>query len=265
MKKNQGALLMKAKQLSWRLVKYELRNISGNIFTIFFGIAFPIIMSVLISGTFLNQIPESMRPNAVTAVFITMSLIVPMAILLIGYAANYSQELEKDIPLRLNLFGFSERSMLIAKMIAHLIFMTGALIIYSIADIILLDIQVPKLSSALCLIASLYLLAIVLFVLAHGIATFFRKFGPTYAVTMLLYFGFMILCGMMGIAVDQLPKVLQTIAKVFPMTYISSDFIGFWQGGKYNFAPFVQSFLFFGAVSCIILILSLQKNKRVIK
>jgi ABC-2 type transport system permease protein len=256
---------MQKKQLNWRLVQYELRNIVGNIFVIFFGVFFPIMMSALFSIVIKNQVPEEQYSGAITSIFITMILIVPMAVLLIGYAANYSQELEKDIPLRLNLFGFRERTMLFAKMIAYLIFTTGAFLLYTIFDIIMLDIQVPKLSSALCLIASLYALSVILFILAHGIATIFRKFGPTYAVSMLLYFGFMILCGMMGVSVDQLPKALKAIAKLLPMSYMSGDFAGFWQGGKYNFAPFLQSMLFFGAVSLIILILSIRKNQRVIK
>ncbi|MDF2541736.1 MAG: type transporter [Herbinix sp.] len=256
---------MKKKQLNWRLVQYELRNITGNIFVIFFGVFFPIMMSILFSFVFKKQVPEEMYPKTITAIFITMSMIIPMAVLLIGYAANYSQELEKDIPLRLSLFGFREKTMLTAKMIAYLIFTTLAFVLYMVTDVLMLDIQIPKFSSAICLIVSLYALSVVLFVLSHGLASIFRKFGPTYAVSMLLYFGFMILCGMMGVTVDQLPKVLNVIAKVLPMSYISSDFIDFWQGGDYNFAPFIQSFLFFGAISFIILILSIKKNQRVIK
>ena len=256
---------MKKKQLNWSLVQYELRNIAGNMFVIFFGVIFPILMSVLFSFIFKQQVPKEAYSQAVTSVFITMSMIIPMAVLLIGYAANYSQELEKDIPLRLNLFGFKERTMLAAKMLAYLIFTTGAFALYVTVDVIMLDLQIPKLSSAICLIVSLYVLSVFLFVLSHGIATFFKKFGPTYAVSMLLYFGFMILCGMMGISVDQLPKGLLIVAKLFPMSYISSDFISFWQGGSYNFIPLIQSYLFFGAVCFIILILSIRKNQRVIK
>ncbi len=256
---------MKKKQLSWNLVGYELRNIAGNIFVIFFGVIFPIMMSALFSVVFKTSVPEELYSKTVTSIFITMSMIIPMAVLLIGYAANYSQELEKDIPLRLNLFGFHERTMLAAKMIAYLIFTTGAFLLYAGFDCFLLDLQVPRIGSVLCLIVSLYALSIILFVLAHGLATLFRKFGPTYAVSMILYFGFMILCGMMGITVDQLPTGLRVIAKVLPMSYISSDFVEFWQGGSYNFAPMIQSYLFFGAVSSIILILSIRKNQRRIK
>lgn len=253
---------MNKKKLSWYLISYELRNIAGNIFVIIFGVFFPIMMSALFSVILKGQVPENMYSEAITALFITMSMIIPMAVLLIGYAANYSQELEKDIPLRLNLFGFHERTLLAAKMIAYLIFTTAAFLVYVITDCIILDLEVPKPGSAICFVIALYVLSVIFFVLAHGIATFFRKFGPTYAVSMIIYFGFMILCGMMGITVDQLPAGLKALAKIFPMSYISSDFITFWQGGHYNFVPMLQSYLFFGAVSSIILIFSIRKNQR---
>ena len=256
---------MKKKRLNWYLIQYELRNIIGNIFVVIFGVFFPIMMSVLFSVVFKQQVPKDYYSQMVTATFITMSMIIPLAVLLIGYAANYSQELEKDIPLRLNLFGFQEKTMLAARMVAYLIFTTAALILYIVTDVIFLDIIVPKPGAAFSLIACLYALSVVLFVLAHGLANLFRRFGPTYAVSMLLYFGFMILCGMMGLRVEQLPKVLKVIARTLPMSYISSDFIDFWQGGSYNFAPLIQSFLFFGAVSFLILIISIKKNQRVIK
>lgn len=256
---------MRKKQLNWRLIQYELRNIFGNPFVIFFGVIFPIFMCALFSVVMKRQVPEEIYSEVVTSIFITMSMIIPMAVLLIGYAANYSQELEKDIPMRMNLFGFRERTMLAAKMVAYLIFVTGAFLLYMLASILMIDIQVPVLAAVITLIAALYVLSVILFILAHGIATLFQKFGPTYAVSMLLYFGFMILCGMMGIRVEQLPKAMKAVAMVFPMSYISSDFTGFWQGGSYNFAPMIQSYLFFGAVSLIVLILSVRKKQRVIK
>ncbi|BDF57273.1 hypothetical protein CE91St36_00900 [Christensenellaceae bacterium] len=253
---------MRTKKLSLRLIKYELLNTAGNWFILFFGIAFPILMSLLIANVFVGEIPAAAIPAANTGVFITMSMIIPLATLLIGYAANYSQELENEMPLRFRLFGYRERSMLGAKMIANLIFMTIALAIYTIADYLLLDIQPPQLSSALVLVAALYALAVILFILAHAIATLTGKFGPTYAITMTLYFGLMIICGMMGVSVDRLPESLRIIARGLPMTYISSDFAGFWQGGGYDFTPLLLSFLLFGVIACVFLFASIWKNKR---
>ena len=48
-------------------------------------------------------------------------------------------------------------------------------------------------------------------------------------------------------------KALQKVAATLPMTYISNDFADFWTGGSYNFMPFIQSFIFFGAVTGILL------------
>lgn len=254
---------MQKKQLNLRLIQYEMRNILGNPFTIFFGVIFPIIMCVLFSTVMKKQVPEASYRGAVTSIFITMSMIVPLAVLLIGYASSYSQELEKSIPLRMQLYGFRERTLLAAKMIAYFFFMTAAFLLYMLSAMIFIDIQLPALSSAISLIVALYVLSAILLLLAHGLATIFQRFGPTYAVSMFLYFGFMILCGMMGVSVEQLPKAMRMIARLFPMSYISSDYVSFWQGGSYNYAPMVQSYLFFGAVSLIILILSIRSRRRV--
>ena len=205
-----------------------------------------------------------MAAQANTSIFITMSLITPMAIIFLGYAATYSQELENDIPLRMGLFGFSERFMMRAKIIAQVIVLTAALAIYTLVSYMALDLEIPSFSGAATLVICLYLMGVIFFILAHGLAHIFRKFGPTYALAMILYFGIMVLCGMMGIQTDQLPGFLQKIAALLPMSYVSSDFIDLWQGGNYNFMPLIQSFLFMGAISGILLLYANYKNRRTV-
>lgn len=255
---------MKKRWISGRLILYEVRNILGNPFTIFFSTIFPILMCYLLSVTTLNQLPEYVRVEAATSIFITMSLVVPMSIFMIGYGANYSQELEKDVPLRMNLFGFTESKVMIAKILAHLLFFTIALALYFIVSSFLVKVQVPKTEAIFVLVGTLYVLAVIFFILAHGIATIFKKFGPTYAITMLLYFMFMILCGMMGMSTDLMPKAIQVIADTLPMTYVTQDFIKVWQGSSYNFVPFIQSMVFFAAIAGIILLFGIRKEKRVL-
>lgn len=254
---------MKRKKCNGKLVMYELRNLGGNPFTAFFGIIFPAIMLMIITSAMKAEVPKTMLAAANTEVFITISLIIPMAVVLLGYSANYSQELEKEIPIRMRLFGFQERSIMAAKVIAQIIVLTMGLIVYTILSYLVLDLQVPKFSSALILIFSQYLLGILFFGFAHGISGIFKKFGPTYAIVMGLYFGAMILCGMMGVKPEQLPKAARYISKMLPMSYISSDYIDFWQGGSYNFGPVIQSFLFLAAVCGIILMYANHKNRRV--
>lgn len=244
------------------MIFYELRNVRGNFFTLFFGIAFPIIFSILMPSIITRDLPESEQSKAIVTVFVTMSMVIPMAVMLIGYAANYSQEVENEVPLRLDLFGIQPKKLFVAKLAAHLIFITIAFLIYILVDVIVLDIPMPTTNVILIWISCLYLLAIIFFTMAHGITTILKKFGLTYAVTMLLYFSFMILCGMMGLTVEQLPKVLKSIALLLPMSYISKDFVNIWEGGSYNYAPLIQSFIFFAAIAGILVLLGIRKSNR---
>lgn len=249
---------------SFKMVLYELRNINGNFMTHFFGIVFPNIMCLLLSKTVGSQVPDNVRQEVLTSITLSMSLVMPMAIMLLGYGALYSREVERGIPLRMRLFGYSEKSEITAKLIAHLIFLTIAFIIFSLVQMIAMDIPKPAFSSLICLILSLNLLGIIFLVIAHSFAQIFKKFSITFGVSMFLYFMIMMITGMMGIETEQLPQTLQKIAGMFPMTYVSNDFASFWQGGSYNFMPYIQSLLFLGAIAGILLLYSMHKNRRVI-
>lgn len=256
---------MNTKLFNMNLVKYELRNLTGNIFTVIFGLIFPIFMVIFMAPIIVLKVPEELKITVMTSIFITTSMMIPLATVLIGYSAIFSQELENGIPLRLRLFGYSERSLLISKISANLIFMTISLILYTLASYMILDIQVPTVTSAIILTVSLYLFGGFLFILAYGIALYFKKFGPTYSVTMIFYFAVMMSSGMFGVQAKDFPKALKNIAYLFPATYIGGDFIDFWQGGSYNFAPYIQSFIFFGGICLVILFLAMHHDSRKVK
>lgn len=253
---------MKAKLVRYNLIKYEFRNIVGNIFIVLFGVIFPIFMSIFLGNIIGGKAAEEVREVITTNIFISNALIVPLATVFIGYAATFSQELEKNIPLRFRLFGYSEISLVVSKIIAYLIFMTVALVIYTIVSFTALKIQIPSFSSALILIVSLYLIAAIFFTIAHGLSLFIKKFGPTYAITMILYFAIMILSGMFGVQAKDFPAPLMKIAYLLPTTYISGEFIDFWQKGSYNFMPYIQSLVLFTAIALIILFLAISKDSR---
>lgn len=253
---------LKVKLIRTNLVKYEFRNLLGNIFVFIFGLVFPIFMSIFLGTIIGGQVPEEARDAVVTNIFISNSLIIPLATVFIGYSATFSQELEKNIPLRFRLFGYKESSLVASKIIAYLIFMTISLVIFTVTTSLALKIQVPSFSSAMILIGSLYLLSIIFFALAHGISLFIKKFGPTYVITMMLYFAIMILSGMFGVQAKDFPEPLMKIAYLLPTTYVASEFIDFWQKGSYNFMPYIQSLILFTAVSAIILFLAINKDSR---
>ena len=253
---------MKALWPNKKMILYELRNVKGNLYTLFFGIAFPILFSLLMPMIIMRDLPESAREEAIITVFVTMSMVIPMAVMLLGYAANYAQEVESEVPLRLDLFGIQPKKIFVAKLIAHLIFITFAFVLYTTVDFLVLDITWPTMKVLLQWIVFLYVLAIIFFMMAHGITTLLQKFGKTYAVSMFLYFAFMILCGMMGITVDQLPNVLKSVALMLPMSYISKDFFIIWEGGNYNYAPMIQAFFFLAAAAGILVLLGIRKTNR---
>lgn len=256
---------MNASLINTRLIKYEFRNLIGNIFTMIFGVLFPIFMTIFLGKVMSKQMPESGRDAFTTTIFITSSLIIPLASILIGFSAIFSQELEKNVPLRFRLFGYSEKTILVSKICANTIFITLSFALYSLVVCPVLKVQTPTLSSLLIFIISLYLLSAFLFVFSYGMALYFKKFGPTFGTSMILYFGVMILSGMFGIQAKNFPSALKAVAYCLPTTYMSSDFVDFWTGGSYNFVPFIQSFTFFAALSSIVLFLSIQHNSRRVK
>ena len=124
-----------------------------------------------------------------------------------------------------------------------------------------LGIAAPTLMGFILTVLVYFVIGVILFMLAHGIANFFRKFGPAYGVSMTLYFVFMILGGMMGIRQNQLPPALRFVSKLLPLSYVSEDLYVVWLGKSYNWMPLIQSLLFLGGVSAIIMLLSFRYRK----
>lgn len=243
-------------------IKYEFLNTTYNGYAFFFGALFPTgLLHLIVKGS-LGDVPQEYKAEAVTAVFFGMALLIPLACIFLSHAASYSNELDKKVPERIMLYGFSARSILLNKMVANFIFLTACVLIYFAGTLPFLEIKAPKPAAAAVWILCIYLLSGFLMMLAHGIATLIGKFGPTYGVVMGLYFIIMILSGYMGVPVSRLPKVLRPISDLLPTTQLGNDYIDFWMGREYNFGPLVQSMLFFGALSLIVLLIAFKVRDR---
>ncbi|MDI9471056.1 MAG: ABC transporter permease [Bacillota bacterium] len=238
------------------LVRYELFNLFGVIYVPFFGLVFPLLMSFLLANTALLEVPAAFRQEAVSRLVLSMLQMVPLAAIFLGHGALYSQEQEKQVPLRLELFGLTPTLQMLAKMTSQIIFMTFALAVNLGILIPSLNVLRPTPAGFSIVLLSMYLMAVILFMLAHGIANWIRKFGPTYAIVMLLYFAFMILGGMMGMSSSKLPGPVRFVAELLPYHYITEDFLDVWQGKSYNFAPFIQAMLLLTAVSALVMVSS---------
>ena len=245
------------------MILYELRNVTGNPFVHIFGIGMPVLMSILITRIAIAEMTEpSIVRSVSTSVFLGIGALIPMATIMMGYAVQQAQELEKGIPERLNLFGIKNRVMFCNRAVSETIFMVAAFLIYFLVGVVFLDLEMPVFSGAVCYIVCILIFSIFCFMLAHAIASLLRKFSVTYCVSMLIYFACMILGGMMGMSYESMPKMMQAAAKPLPVTYMNRDFFTIWTGKEYNFVPMLQSYLFFGAVSGILLFIAARKQTR---
>lgn len=244
----------KRKMITIQMIVFELRNVIGNPYVHIFGVGMPIALAALITKVAVSELADqTMAGMITTSVYLGMGTLIPMATVLIGYAVSYAQELDKGIPQRMLLFGIKNSSVLCNRAISEVIFITAAFLIFFGVGCVVSDIEQPKISGLFSYILCIFVLSLILLVLAHGIACICRNFGRTYCVSMLIYFAFMMVSGMMGVQYENLPKWVQAAAKMLPVMYINRDFYQIWSGEKYNYMPMIQSYLFLGAVSGILL------------
>ncbi len=253
----------KRKKISPSLLLFEFRTITGNPYVHIFGMGLPVLLAVILTKAVTSDMPSNdISSIAVTAMFLGIGAIIPLATILIGYAATYALELEKGIPQRMELFGISQSMTVVNRIIAELIFQVCAFLIYFLVGFLALSIKAPTAAGLACYILCMIGISVISFLLAYTIALFFKKFGIAYCISMMLYFGIMIVSGMMGISYEMLPAPLQAVSKLLPTTYIVRDFGEVWLGREYNFMPMLQAFLFTGAVSGILLFLCLKHNAK---
>lgn len=250
-------------RISMSMFLFEFRNVTGNPYVHIFAIGMPILLAAVFSGMLAAEIPDvEILSAAVTGLFLGIGAIIPLAAIFIGYSATYSQELEKGIPQRMELFGIKAGTTILNRILSELAFLALAFVIYFAVGVFGMSIKAPAASGLIWYIVCIVVLGIICFMLAHSIALIFKKFGIVYCITMMLYFGMMILSGMMGITYEMLPSAVQAVARLLPTTYINRDFGDIWLGKDYNFMPMLQSYLFLGALAGILLFFSLKRNSR---
>lgn len=251
------------KTITLSMILYELRNVTGNPFVHIFGIGMPILMVMLITRVVVSEISDAaLIKMTSTSIFLGMGTLIPMATILMGYSVMQAQETEKGIPERMQLFGIKNRVTICNRVISELIFMAVAYVIYFVAGIFFIGLETPAFSGVVLYILCILVFSVLCFMLGHAIASLAKKFGITYCVVMLLYFAFMIFGGGMGISYENMSGAMQAVAKLLPVTYFNKDFYLIWTGESYNFGPMLQSYLFFGAASGIILFIALKKGVR---
>ena len=81
-------------------IRYEFQNTLHNVYAVFFGSIFPVLLLHMIVRGTLGDIPKNMKDEVVTTIFIGMAMLIPLASIFLNHAAIYSNELDKKIPER---------------------------------------------------------------------------------------------------------------------------------------------------------------------
>ena len=149
-----------------------------------------------------------------------------------------------------------------AKIIAQAIGTVVGMLVFTAATAPFIGLKMPSTFAFIAFIASLSALSVALFILSFGITLLARRFSITYGITMTLYFGIMILSGMMGINLEDMPAFAQTIGKYLPTAYMPTIFPKIWQESSYNFMPMIQAFIFFTAISALVCYVGLRRQAR---
>ncbi|MDO5715339.1 MAG: ABC transporter permease [Tissierellia bacterium] len=249
------------RKLSLQYIVYELKILSANWYIPFFGIVFPIALTLLLGFSIFSEIPLKYLPEAKLKLMLTNVQIVILSIFLLGHGAIYSLELEKNIPLRLELFGIPKHVILQGKIIAQMIFCIIALILYFGLTYLFMGYRLPTLVGSAIVVLLIFILGVLSLLFAHGICNAIRKFNATYGVLMALYFSTLILSGGMGIRTSEMPQFIQVISKMIPFSYIGDDFTSLWLGKSIAWAPFIQSLIFYGLMGLLIVVLSFQRKR----
>ena len=112
-------MMVRENKCSMKMIGFEIRNIIGNPFVHIFGIGFPIIMAILICKAVGAEIEDAaLLQNTRTQIVLGIGTIIPLATIFMGYACQYSQELEKSIPLRMSLFGYKAKNTIMNRILA---------------------------------------------------------------------------------------------------------------------------------------------------
>ena len=76
-------------------IRYEFQNTLHNVYAVFFGSIFPVLLLHMIVRGTLGDIPKNMKDEVVTTIFIGMAMLIPLASIFLNHAAIYSNELDK--------------------------------------------------------------------------------------------------------------------------------------------------------------------------
>lgn len=244
------------------ILKFEFKSLINNYAVLFFGLIFPIILATLITMGVTKDVPMSYINDVKLSILYRINIISPISIFLIGLASVFAKDLEEGVYDRLDLFSINHLKMAKYKFIVYFVYWLICNAIYFILLPNILDINIEFLS-VLKHTGFVSIVAITMFLFSYGLSLYVKNYSIAFSTTMAFYFAILILGGMMGIDIKDLPGFLEKIANILPTGHFSStEYLSeIAIGGRMSYT-FLQGLVVFLLISIIFFLGSIYKNKR---
>ncbi|MCI5839567.1 MAG: ABC transporter permease [Peptoniphilaceae bacterium] len=244
------------------ILKFEFKSLLNNYSVLFFGLFFPIILTSLITIGVTKNIPLAYLNDVKLSILYRINIISPISIFLIGLASVFAKDLEEGVYDRLELFSISHLKMAKYKFFVYFLywFVCNAIYFIVMPNVLDIDIEFISIVKHTCFIV---ILATTMFLFSYGLSLFTKNYSIAFGTTMVMYFMIIILSGMMGVEVDDLPNFINKIAKILPTAHFSSqDYLSeISASGRLNYS-FLQNLLVFLLIALIFFLASIYKSKR---
>lgn len=231
--------------------------------SIFFSIAYPILMMIIIMFSYGN-ISIGNGYYLIDKYFLIAIGMGILPLSLISFPMWIGNSFENKSIERLNFFGVNTSKMFVGDVLAHFILAMISMAINILVAFLFWRLKFPSIGHFLSFIIQ-YFIAIVIAMIIGGIFAYVFK-NPQILMTLGLVVMFVLymFCGVF-ISIDQMPQLFRNISSYLPIKYAMNDFFDIWTMEKFWDKDFLLISAVYLIISTIVLgICIIRENKRVI-
>lgn len=231
--------------------------------SIFFSIAYPILMMIIIMFSYGN-ISIGNGYYLIDKYFLIAIGMGILPLSLISFPMWIGNSFENKSIERLNFFGVNTSKMFVGDVLAHFILAMISMAINILVAFLFWRLKFPSIGHFLSFIIQ-YFIAIVIAMIIGGIFAYVFK-NPQILMTLGLVVMFVLymFCGVF-ISIDQMPQLFRNISSYLPIKYAMNDFFDIWTMEKFRDKDFLLISAVYLVISTIVLgICIIRENKRVI-
>ena len=231
--------------------------------SIFFSIAYPILMMIIIMFSYGN-ISIGNGYYLIDKYFLIAIGMGILPLSLISFPMWIGNSFENKSIERLNFFGVNTSKMFVGDVLAHFILAMISMAINILVAFLFWRLKFPSIGHFLSFIIQ-YFIAIVIAMIIGGIFAYVFK-NPQILMTLGLVVMFVLymFCGVF-ISIDQMPQLFRNISSYLPIKNAMNDFFDIWTMEKFWDKDFLLISAVYLVISTIVLgICIIRENKRVI-